>query len=103
GDQDDRESRNDPTATGPGAPPACDRDESRGGLSRERGGAQAPCPVLQARLYPHSGRDGTLDHQPGVDLMSDRTTGPQRETALNSRDGAERDPKLPFTELPRRP
>ena len=35
--------------------------------------------------------------------MSDRTTGPQRETALNSRDGAERDPKLPFTELPRRP
>jgi hypothetical protein len=35
--------------------------------------------------------------------MSDRTTGQQRETTANSSDGTERDPKLPFTELPRRP
>ena len=35
--------------------------------------------------------------------MSDRTTGEQRETRANSSDGAERDPKLPFMDLPRRP
>ena len=35
--------------------------------------------------------------------MSDRTTGQQRETTADSSDRMEHDPKLPFTELPRRP
>ena len=34
--------------------------------------------------------------------MSDHTTR-QRETAANPSDSTERNPKLPFTELPRRP
>ena len=35
--------------------------------------------------------------------MSDRTTDQQRGAATNPSDGAERDPTLPFRELPRRP
>jgi hypothetical protein len=35
--------------------------------------------------------------------MSDRTTEQQRGITGNPSDGAERYPKLPFTEIPRRP